>query len=324
MDRPKLESTTAQILPNLFARVLSNGAHRLLRRGLDRGYQALMEGLRSPRGRMLIDRTIKEQTLLREAVHCQFDELSHDVLHNQIIKATATALARQPKLGSSLAHEMRLICKSLLDVSDIRLRPSLFRNVQPSRNNAQYATLMKLCEFVCRSILAEEGGTGGRFADIMRDEVRMSRVFEDFLRNFYFYEQRVFAVAREHMRWRIDTEPGGDPKLVPIMRTDVTLRSPDRTIVMDAKFYADPFPRSSGVSKIQSGHLYQLFAYMKHASSRSADAPVRGALVYASPGQACLHRYRLDGHEIAVATIDLSQPWRLVNAQLINLLAGLA
>ena len=51
---------------------------------------------------------------------------------------------------------------------------------------------------------------------------------------------------------------------------------------MDAKFYTDPSPRSSGTPKIRSSHLYQLFAYMKHASEKAPGLPVRGALVYAA------------------------------------------
>ncbi len=86
----------------------------------------------------------------------------------------------------------------------LRLRPSIFRSVQLSRNSAQYSALMRLCEFVCREMLPNEDGSGSRFSDILRDEERMSRVFEDFLRNFYFYEQSAFKVRREDMRWRID------------------------------------------------------------------------------------------------------------------------
>lgn len=311
-------------LPNLFARVLINGVNRLLRRGLDRGYLSFEEELRSPRGRILIDRTIKEQTLQRGGVYCQIDELRHDVLHNQIIKATANILARHEDLERPLAHELRLICRKLWDVSDIRLTPGLFRRVQLFRNNAQYASLMRLCEFVCRSMMPDEAGTGSRFADILRDEERMSRVFEDFLRNFYIYEQARFRVAREDMRWRIDAGPGGDPALVPIMKTDVTLRSPECTIVMDAKFYADPFPKSVGAPKIRSGHLYQLFAYLKHAADRAPTASVRGALVYAAPAGGSLNRYRMDGHEVAIAAIDLSKPWQHVHEDLLALLDALS
>jgi 5-methylcytosine-specific restriction enzyme subunit McrC len=309
-------------LPNLFARVLVNGVNRLLRRGLDRGYIALEEEMRSPRGRILIDRVIKEQTLLRGTVDCQIDELQHDVLHNQIIKATALALAREPSVSPVLSHQLRNIGRRLSDVSDVRLTPGLFRRVQLFRNSAQYAQLMRLCEFVCRSLMPETGGAGGRFADILQDEARMSQIFEDFLRNFYFYEQEVYAVAREEMRWRMDPSPGGEAGLIPVMRTDVTLRSKTSTIVMDAKFYAEPFPRSAGVPKLRSGHLYQLFAYMKHAGDRGPSQPVRGALVYASPGESSCQRYRMDGHDIAIAAVDLSQPWPMIHVELLALLRG--
>src|SRR6476646_2938594 len=94
-----------------------NGVRRLLRRGLDRGYVGFEEELSSPRGRLLIDRTIKEQTLQRGAVCCQIDELRHDVLHNQIIKSTAITLANHLQIEPSLSHELRLICGKMGGVS---------------------------------------------------------------------------------------------------------------------------------------------------------------------------------------------------------------
>src|SRR5687767_201482 len=74
-------------LPNLFARLLINSANRLMRRGLDRGYCETNEETRAPRGRMLLAEIAKRQTLRRGSVVCAFDELTADVLHNQIIKA---------------------------------------------------------------------------------------------------------------------------------------------------------------------------------------------------------------------------------------------
>ena len=301
-----------------------NGANRILRRGLDRGYIGFEQELRSPRGRLLIDRSLKEQSQLRAAVYCQIDELSHDVLHNQIIKATAASLARHRLIRPELAHQLRLIGRRFDDVSEIRIEPSHFRRVQLFRNNAQYTTLMRLCEFVYRSQLPDEAGAGARFADILEDEERMSRVFEDFLRNFYFFElQGRYSVGREDFRWDIDHRPGGDATLIPIMRTDVTLRSGERSIVMDAKFYAEPFPKSVGVAKLRSGHLYQLFSYMKHAGQRAAHLPISGALVYAAPSEGSLNRYVLDGHDFAVAVIDLSRPWPDVSRQLLDLIGTL-
>lgn len=106
------------------------------------------------------------------------------------------------------------------------------------------------------------------------------------------------------------------------MRTDISLRSATRTLVVDAKFYADPFPLSGGVPKVRSGHLYQLFAYMKHAEEPQAVRPVSGALIYASPGESTLNRYEIDGHQVTVASISLAKPWREVHGELLAVITA--
>ena len=82
-------------LQNLFGKILIEGVNRLIRKGLDRGYRELVEEVRSPRGRILLDETTKGQTMRRGSVVCRYDELSHDVLHNQIIKAISAILRIQ-------------------------------------------------------------------------------------------------------------------------------------------------------------------------------------------------------------------------------------
>jgi 5-methylcytosine-specific restriction enzyme subunit McrC len=111
-----------------------------------------------------------------------------------------------------------------------------------------------------------------------------------------------------------------DPSLIPLMRTDVTLRSPRVTIVVDAKFYSDPFVRSTGAPKFDLA----IYNCSPTCASDRSEAPVHGALVYAAPAGGCLHRYRSDGHEVAVAAIDLSKQWTAVHSELINLLHELA
>ena len=163
--------------------------NRLLRRGLDRGYLSVEDELRSPRGRLDSDRLVKTQTRHRGTVYCEFDELSHGVLHNQVLKATALDLARHPAISTELSNELKLLVRRLASVSDIEVRPAIFRRIQLFRNNSQYAPLMRLCEFVCRWQQPQERGIGKRFYDILRDEIRMSQVFQEFLKNFYYYEQ---------------------------------------------------------------------------------------------------------------------------------------
>jgi 5-methylcytosine-specific restriction enzyme subunit McrC len=69
----------------LLAKVLSIAVQRLWRRGLDRGYRELAEDVRSPRGRLDVPRMIACQLEPLGRAACTFDELGHDVLHNQIL-----------------------------------------------------------------------------------------------------------------------------------------------------------------------------------------------------------------------------------------------
>jgi 5-methylcytosine-specific restriction enzyme subunit McrC len=164
-------------LPNLFARILTNGMHRLIRRGLNQGYIAIEDETRCPRGRINLDKTIKEQTLIRGALICQFDELRRDILENRILKATARDLARARNIDPKLRHELRVICRQLADVADIRLNLEVFRGVSIHGNKSQYAFLLRVSYLVYKELLPSSSGSGSRFHDILKDEEKMSRVF---------------------------------------------------------------------------------------------------------------------------------------------------
>ena len=308
-------------LQNLFGKVLVDSVNGLIRRGLDRGYREFTEETRSPRGRLLMSRIIKEQTLRRGAVVCQFDDLSYNVLHNQIIKATARSLAREPSMASDLAHELRLIERKLAGVSDIRLSGDIFRRVQLSRNSGKYGLLMRLSEFVFQSMMPDESGTGSRFANILDDEVRMSRVFEEFLRNFFAHEQALFRPAPGGLQWASDgTTNPMSLKYLPSMRTDITLRSKDRVVVFDAKFYSKPFNVRYGSPKVHSANLYQLLTYLQHTALEHPHHTISGGLIYAAVGEPVSLPFHLMGHSVRVEAVDLTMPWQSIRQCLLGIL----
>lgn len=307
-------------LPNLLARILVNDVHRLLRRGLDRGYRAFVEETRAPRGRLLLDDIVKQQTLRRGAVVCAIDELTPDVAHNRIIKATCRLLTRNKSVDHDLRHELGLIVQRMAGVSDTRLTGEAFKRIQLSRNTRQYRPLLRLCELVFRAQLPVEDNEGSSFADILKDDILMSAVFEDFLRNFYHHNQKRYSVGREIMAW--DALPLDDHSRgrMPVMETDITLRSRERTIVMDAKFYREMLVSKGGPGKIRSGHLYQLFAYVEHAGAKAPHLPCDGALLYPAVGEPIAFRYQVRGHEILVKSIDLGRDhWQDIHDDLLSI-----
>lgn len=314
---------TSPDLPNLLARIFVNDVHRLLRRGLDRGYRAFVEEIRAPRGRLLLDDIVKQQTLRRGAVVCAIDELTPDVAHNRIIKATCRLLTRGKAVHSGLRHELGLIVQRMAGVSDIRLTGEAFKRIQLSRNTRQYRPLLRLCELVFRAQLPVEDSQGSSFADILKDDILMSAVFEDFLRNFYLHNQRRYSVGREIMAW--DALPLDDQSRgrMPVMETDITLRSRERTIVMDAKFYKEMLVSKGGPGKVRSGHLYQLFAYVEHAGAKAPHLPCDGALIYPAVGEPVSLRYRVRGHEVLIKSIDLSREhWQDIHDDLLSIPLG--
>jgi len=307
-------------LPNLLGKVLNDGTHRLLRRGLDRGYIEVTEETRSPRGKLRFDVMSKQQTMLRGFAVCDLDELTPDVLHNQVLKASLLSLATCTDVKKDLRNELMASARRMGGVSPIRLSADIFHRVQLSRNTLQYGFLMRVCELVFHSLLPDEKGSGSKFQSILEDETRMSTIFEDFLRNFYRSELPGYSAASEIMPWFAEAENTADLAFLPIMKTDITLRSDARTIVADAKYYKEILAGGRYAPKVRSAHLYQLSTYLAHVREKEPRQDLSGLLIYPSSGQSLRLTYRLLGTPVIVATVDLSAEWPVIHAELIKLI----
>lgn len=303
---------------NLFGRLLCNGIQQLNRRGLDKRYSATIEETRAPRGKMLMDLIVKEQTMIRGSVICSRDELTEDVLHNQILKTTASRLRQTQGIDPSLKRELASSIASLAGVAEIRLQKSHFRRVQLGRNTQRYGPLLRLAEMLYDCLLPLEGGASFRFPDILRDQARMEAVFEDFLRSFFGREQEHFAVDRQRLYWDVVGNLEA-MAYVPVMETDITMRSVDQTIIADAKYYSQPFSSSWGREKLHAANLYQITTYVRHELMKSTSKPVRGLLIYPSnDGRDASLRYQLSGHDIRVELIDFNRPWQEIHSRLLE------
>jgi len=104
------------------------------------------------------------------------------------------------------------------------------------------------------------------------------------------------------------------------MITDITLRQPDHTIIIDAKFYRNALIQSPYGERVRSQHLYQLITYLQHERLRQVGKGLSGMLIYPNVGLSLRLRYRLLGIPVLVATVDLSKDWRNVEAELHSLL----
>jgi 5-methylcytosine-specific restriction enzyme subunit McrC len=306
----------------LCAHVLIAGIDHLVRRGLDQGYLLREEQTARLRGRINIAKTFMSRARATAEAVCQFDDLSPNLLHNQILRSTVGTLMRAPSTNRDLEESLRTTFKNMNGIEVIRVSDSDFQSIHLHRNNSYYAFLLFVCKLVHSLKLPDQSNDGReRFRDLLSDERAMQKVFEAFLRNFYKLKQDKFKrVGARHLHWNAEPAFGANLDLLPQMRTDVTLHSDARTIIMDAKCYRDALQERYETSKVHSGNLYQLLAYL--SAEWFAGGPVRpeGILIYPVGDSAVDASFMIDGYQVRIYTLNLGQDWQDIEQDLLRLI----
>jgi 5-methylcytosine-specific restriction enzyme subunit McrC len=105
------------------------------------------------------------------------------------------------------------------------------------------------------------------------------------------------------------------------MKTDVTLRSGTRTVVMDAKYYKSALQEHHGVAKAISANLYQLMAYLRTEGSLQHSIRPEGILIYPVGDNVVDKSFTIEGFPVRIYTLNLSQDWRQIEQDLLKLIA---
>lgn len=316
-------STDATQAPiDLFAQVLVNGSHHLLRRGIEQGYQLHTEEMATIRGRCLFAHSARRMLLQQGRAVCEFDDLSPNTLPNQILKATLFRLSRLWGLDSNLRRECGKLVHKFRDIEDIQLTSQVFHRVQIHSNNRYYKFLNHICELVYHECLIDEKSGEYRFRDFFRDEGRMARLYEKFLFNFYRKKQLEYKVSSERISWSATSEDDPELNLLPSMLTDISLRSMNNTLIIDAKYYSKTFQHHHDRKRVHSGNLYQIYAYLKNIEKYGGnDEAATGMLLYPVVSDEVSSSYQLDNHVIRIETINLANKWNEVEERLLQLIA---
>lgn len=318
VDAAKAGTTRLQ---DLFALILAEECDRLVTRGLDRDYIPVEEEVAGVHGKIDLSATIEQALLVRARTYCRFDELRHDILQNQILKTTLRNLLRLEELDDEVRAKVRRSHHRFDGVSEIRITRGHFRRVRVHRNNRIYAFLLELCLLIHDNLMIDQESRRAKFRDFRDDEATMWKLFEDFIFNFFRREQASFRVHRPQIRWFDAQGTEGDLARLPRMETDVVLESPDRCIILDAKFYYNALRGHRGGKKVASAHLYQIFTYLENRSAAIVPGPVHeGILLYPTVDENFAFEYRLKGHRVRVRSINFGQPWMWIRDEMLSLI----
>jgi len=312
-------------LVDLFAMVLISALNFLRKRGLDRGYIDYSEDLRLLRGKINLGETLKRNLLTQSKAHCEYDTLSYDVLHNQILKSTIRNLVKVKELDDDLKDQLYEINQWLAEIGYVPLTSSTFRNVRLNRNNSFYRLPLNICELIAENLLISQDDGDTVFRDLTQDENVMNRIFENFIRNFYKHEQDNFDVDKKFKRfsWQPEDENEKYRNFIPSMNTDIVLSNDSRVIIIDTKYYKGTLAANlyDDKKKIKSPNLYQIFSYLKnieHFGGPASDC--EGILLYPTVDDELDLPLVFGGHKIRIYTINLNQHWQGIHKDLINLI----
>jgi 5-methylcytosine-specific restriction enzyme subunit McrC len=312
---------TTQLL-DLFARVLVSGTRRLIRRGLDRGYISQADDFPGVRGKLLITQTVRRDLLRRGRAACVWDELEYSTLPNRILKATFESLYREADLAPKPRADVHDALRWLAPVKPLDLRAEHFRRVQLHSNNRIYVFLLHVCEFIYEHWLPDEKNGPRRFRDFIREG--LPDLFEKFVLNFYRHELgEDWQVGSPWIYWQMSQANVEADGLVPDMKTDVCLRGPGGSFILDTKFYAQALKAGAyGAPKLPPANLYQLYTYLRQKSSDDGWEHAQGILLYPRTNKDFCVEFTTHGHRIRALTLDLGQPWPKIHAALMNVVAS--
>ena len=298
----------------LCAAILARGISTQVKRGLGKEYIPQTEALSSLRGKLDISESIKTQTFLKKQMICSYDDFSVNSVMNRIIKSTVLLLVKGD-ISKSRKKELRKLMVFFEDVDVIDLY-SVNWNMQYNRNNQTYRMLISICYLVFKGLLQTQSDGTTKLMDFL-DEQRMHRLYEKFILEYYRKEHPELTANASKIPWQLDDDFG---EMLPVMQTDIMLTKDEKTLIIDAKYYAHTTQRQYDKNTLHSGNLYQIFTYVKNKEAELADQPhkVAGMLLYARTDEEIYpeKEYRMSGNQIGVRTLNLDGDFDMIKNQL--------
>ena len=298
----------------LCAAILARGIKIQIKRGLGKEYISRTESLASLRGKIDITESIKTQALQRRQLVCSYDEFSVNSFMNRIIKSTMLLLLRAD-IVKTRKKELKKLLVYFDDVDPIDLH-SVNWNMQYNRNNQTYRMLIGICYLIIKGLLQTQSDGTTKLMDFL-DEQRMHRLYEKFILEYYRKEYPQITANASQIPWQLDDDMGA---MLPVMQTDIMLSYGEKTLIIDAKYYAHTTQLQYDKHTLHSGNVYQIFTYVKNKEAELADRPheVSGILLYAKTDEDIYpeNEYWMSGNRIEVRTLNLDGDFSMIKAQL--------
>lgn len=318
----EINSEEFETIHDLMSEILGKGVAQQVKQGLHREYLIKDENISVLKGKIDIDGTIKNQIQRKRLLDCSFDELSENNQMNQILKTTIHSLLKIDFIQIERRKALKRVLLYFDGVDVIDPKQVNWNRLTYRRNNKNYQMLINICYFILNDLLLTT--EDGQFRMMSFSDEHMEKLYEQFVLEYYRYHYKNIIVSAAQLKWQMDGDV--DEKLIrflPTMQSDITLHTPQKTLIIDTKYYSKTMSYNYGTEKLLSNNLYQIFTYVKNYD-HEYNGEVEGLLLYAQTDEPIKlnYTYPMKGNLISLKTLDLNQDFKAISNQLDSIVSS--
>ena len=152
----KVDADSCPAVLDLLSRLLTKGADVLLKRGIAKEYRTHEEEIAGIKGKLELAQTLKQGRYREGKTICTIDDLTGDILLNQIVYTTMYRLLGNKDLDKEVKKDLLRSFRRFPKVSIIDLKPGTFKDVRLNRNNRFYRLIISVCEMLYANMLPDK------------------------------------------------------------------------------------------------------------------------------------------------------------------------
>ncbi|HIR49485.1 MAG TPA: 5-methylcytosine-specific restriction endonuclease system specificity protein McrC [Candidatus Faecimonas gallistercoris] len=301
---------------DLFSVMLYKMISLLIKRGFYKDYETTIEISSLAKGKIKIDQSIKQNTLISQKLVCEFDDFSDNINLNQIIKTTLFYLIKSEKLKKENKKKIKKVYLFFDDIDTLDIRTIRWNRIILNKSNKGYRVVINICYLILNNLIITQENGEKKYKEFLEDE-ELAIIYERFVREYYIKHYPQLKPSVKKMQWNIDQ---GYPMIdfLPTMITDINLYYKNKELIIDTKFYANILKKGRYNKEIISRDNWnQLFAYVSNESYNS-NKIVSGMLLYAQTDEeiASDNTTSVMGHKMSIKVLDLRKNINQISEQL--------
>ena len=303
---------------NLFSMLLCLILKNQLKKGIYKEYVNIEDEMLKIRGKINIDKTLNNNLLIRKKIYCSFDDFNENCLLNKVIKTTLYYLLKSNKIGVITKLKIKKTIKYFSEVDIIEIKQINWNQIQYTRNNISYKFVIDLCKLILNGLIVSDKKGNSKFMEFL-DDIRVSTIYENFVRAYF---RKHFPELNACSK-KLYLNSSSTSNFIPIMKTDITLKYNDRTLIIDTKFYSSILRNNylnENCKTISNSNIYQILAYVD-SQDPYKNGNVYGMLLYAQTiNEPVINiKQELNKHLIMIRTLDMNDSWENIKSSLNNI-----